>query len=149
MFTLCFFCVRMSYFSCFKLYDLPQGVEMSICWGIEPKVKPLGTGIWWQRKWETNSGCTRKAFMQKAQPHHWLSVTMEGFESSPNWLGISTFSPHRKGKKWWARQRKYTEFERVEGDVGKRGEKGMRKDEEVRKKTLTKEWDFLANLTVG
>lgn len=48
----------------------PQGVEMNICWGTELKGKPLGTGIWDKAKWETNSGSSQEALMQKARPHH-------------------------------------------------------------------------------
>lgn len=112
----------------------PQGVEMNICWGTELKGKPLGTRIWDKVKWETNSGSSQEALMQKAQPHHpRAAATTEGFENSLNWWGVRTFCPYRKREECWARLRKYTEFKRVEGKVENRG-KGRDSEEEINKR---------------
>lgn len=60
----------------------------------------------------------------------------------------STFSIYRKGKEWWARQGKYTEFKRTDREVGKgeenqkrrgREEEKMNENHEISQSSLT--WD--------
>lgn len=50
----------------------PQGVEMSVCCGTELKMKSQGMRMWREGKWETNSGKSRKAFMQKVLHYNQL-----------------------------------------------------------------------------